>query len=211
MLKDFHTPYYIYHKSLLILYQKLFPKRPWISRKSYNYLNKYLTKEMVALEFGSGRSTIWFASKLKHLTSVEHDEAWYENVQNQIKDAGISNVDYLLKKRDNPHDIVTSHKAYTDVTTQFEDNHFDFILVDGDARAICALNAVSKVKKGGILVVDNINRFIPNGSKSHDTLKSGEKYIDENWKKFDELMNSWKRIWTTNGVSDTAIFKRPVN
>ena len=29
------------------------------------------------------------------------------------------------------------------------------------------------------------------------------------WKHFDDQTASWRRIWTTNGVSDTALFFRP--
>ena len=53
-------------------------------------------------EFGSGRSTVWFAERVATLTSVEHDERWYEAVSAKLKERRLANVDCILARPDQP-------------------------------------------------------------------------------------------------------------
>jgi hypothetical protein len=53
-------------------------------------------------EFGSGRSTLWFAARVAELTSVETNTRWHERVTNQLKECGVSNVEYILVPEDKP-------------------------------------------------------------------------------------------------------------
>ena len=43
---------------------------------------------MVGVEWGSGRSTKWFAGKIRHLTSIEDNADWHAIVTKQLADAG---------------------------------------------------------------------------------------------------------------------------
>ena len=47
------------------------------------------------------------------------------------------------------------HSAYARVLEEFPDASLDFVLVDGIFRNYCAVGSVSKVKPGGLIVVDN--------------------------------------------------------
>jgi predicted O-methyltransferase YrrM len=44
------------------------------------------------LEFGSGRSTLYFSKRLDELYSIEHHQEWYEKVNNMLKSKGINNT-----------------------------------------------------------------------------------------------------------------------
>lgn len=57
------------------------PDKPWLTPGAVAFLDGHLTPEMAGLEFGSGRSTAWFARKLARLVSVEHHEEWFKIVR----------------------------------------------------------------------------------------------------------------------------------
>ena len=42
------------------------------------------------------------------------------------------------------------------------DCSIDYALVDGAHRDLCASSVVRKIKSGGLIIVDNVNWFIPN-------------------------------------------------
>ena len=46
---------------------------------------------MSALEFGSGRSGIWFSQRVQNLTSVEHDLDWYQSVKDKLEKENVTN------------------------------------------------------------------------------------------------------------------------
>ena len=57
------------------------------------------------------------------------------------------------------------------------------------------------------MVVDNINWFLPNdATKSPDSRRTCQGCASETWKKFADEVSKFRRIWTTNGVSDTGIW-----
>ena len=57
---------------------------------------------MKALEFGSGRSTLWFSSLVGSLTSIEYDAGWYEQAKQRLRDANATNVDYRVVPLSHP-------------------------------------------------------------------------------------------------------------
>ena len=69
---------YIYKRVMLFLLERKYPEDPWLVREANLFLNEYLNKRHVCLEWGSGRSTRWFASRCGDITSVEHNDLWYK-------------------------------------------------------------------------------------------------------------------------------------
>ena len=54
------TPTYIRDRIINILDALAHPADPWLTRQSINIIKKLIKPEDIGLEFGSGRSTIWF-------------------------------------------------------------------------------------------------------------------------------------------------------
>ena|SRR5690554_1347836 len=52
---------------------------PWLTYSFIDFLENRLNKEQSVFEFGSGNSTRYFAKKVNHISSLEHDKAWYES------------------------------------------------------------------------------------------------------------------------------------
>jgi predicted O-methyltransferase YrrM len=137
------TPRYIYNRIALALYEKQHPDSPWLTSSAVSILSTYLKNSDIGLEWGSGRSTIWFAARIKHLVSVEDNHEWYQRVKEKLDYLKLNNTKYLL---------ATDRESYIGAADQFQENSLDFVLVDGrDYRSTCAVKAVSKVRTGGIL------------------------------------------------------------
>ncbi len=209
--KAFNYKYIRYRvlRPILKGYYKLFnlfyPNRPWTTPASILFFDKVITKEMIGLEYGSGRSTMYFANKLKKLVSIEHYAGWYKKVEQQLKDNSISNVEYLLiPKQDTPdriEDIDTELNKlngdeprndfynYYSKVNEYTDGYFDFVLIDGRARTKCGLNAIDKLKSGGIFVLDNSER--------------------SRYKPLHNALAQWPKVETTSGLTNTTIWIKP--
>ncbi len=196
-------------RPLLKGYYKLFnvfyPGRPWTTPASILFFDKVLTNDMVGLEYGSGRSTLYFASKLKKLVSIEHYEGWYNKVSRMIAQKQLSNVEYhLIPKQETAGALPDTEEAlntlkggeerpefahYYNKVLEYPDAYFDFVLIDGRVREKCGLNAIAKLKPGGIFVLDNSER--PRYHLLHEALQH------------------WPKVVTTTGLTNTTIWIKP--
>lgn len=187
------------------LFNLFYPNRPWTTPASIIFFEKALSKDMIGLEYGSGRSTLYFAKKLKKLVSIEHHREWHKNVSNTLKNEEINNVDYLfipkkpnensfkdvdaeLNKLDGSESRLDFEDYYLKVK-EYPDDFFDFVLIDGRVRVHCGINAISKLKSGGIFVLDNAER--PRYAPLHQAL------------------DKWPKVETTTGLTDTTIWIKP--
>jgi len=150
---------------------------PWITFGAIDHLKKIVRPEMTVFEYGSGGSTLFWASRVKNIVSVEHDKGWFERMRGKLGDAAASNVQYLLiepvadaqfrmKDFENPDAYISSDENYTGKNFEayvksidrYPDGHFDVVVVDGRARPSCIKHAIPKLKRDGWLVVDNSDR-----------------------------------------------------
>jgi hypothetical protein len=161
--------------------------KPWLTKDANNYLIKHLTPEMAGLEFGSGRSTVFLAKRLKKLVSIESSKKWYSKVGTMLQTQNIKNVDYRFVSN---NELDPMRNDYPAVADEFNDNYFDFILVDGSKRRdLCTLKAVRKLKQGGILVLDNANWFLPSSSLAPNSIPLNGDFNDEAWKLYPSRSN----------------------
>ena len=120
------------------------PELPWLGFRAINHLRKLVKPNWSMLEFGSGMSTVWFARRCGVLVSVETDRAWFDSVRTILTQKNIHNVDYRLRAH-------SEHEAVSD----YQDSTFDLVLVDGYERDRVMKTAISKVKRGGYIYLDN--------------------------------------------------------
>jgi predicted O-methyltransferase YrrM len=139
---------------------RTYPDLPWLTKAANAILETYLKPDDEGLEFGSGRSTIWFTKHVGRLTSVEHNKVWYDKVQAMIGDNQLTNVDYRFFPKD-VEDERGADAAYVRVIDTFEPESFDFVLVDGVYRDHCCLSVLDKIRPGGVLIIDNVNWYLP--------------------------------------------------
>lgn len=98
------TPRYVVNRIALGNYQRTHPEAPWLTPAAIALLERMLLPTDRGLEFGSGRSTLWFARRIGRLISVEDDPAWHDRISRQLKELSLGNVDYLFAPRDLPPD-----------------------------------------------------------------------------------------------------------
>lgn len=199
------TPRYIWNRMALMAFERANPDVPWLTSDMISILDTWLRPTDVGLEFGSGRSTSWFALRVDMLTSVEENPEWYEIVRKQIQN---KSVDYYLHE-DGSTNLESSD--YVSVARRIMPESLDFCLIDGTAREHCALACLDKLKPGGILIIDNVERYFPREKKSFSpnarSIRDG--YASEVWEQVGVQLRDWRSIWTTNGVTDTAFWVRP--
>jgi predicted O-methyltransferase YrrM len=207
------TPSYIVARLRLRRFMRTHPDLPWLTRDAIDHLSTMLHADDRGLEWGSGRSTLWFAKRVQHLISVEHNREWFERVRTMV--AGISNVD--LRLCEVPKDQVrtmdeSENPDYVRVTEDLEPESLGFVLVDGGlARDQCAHRAIPLLKSGGILIVDNANWYLPSDSKAPSSRRPGDsrRFDAASWDSFLTKVAPWRHIWTTDGVTCTAMWLKP--
>jgi hypothetical protein len=120
---------------------------PWFTYSSIYFIEQKLNAKLNVLEFGSGNSTMWFATRVKKIISVESNPEFYNKIKKQLN--SYSNVDYRL---------ATLGKDYYQQMLSFK-KEFDIIIIDGRERVQCAYNSLDALKKDGIIIWDNSDRL----------------------------------------------------
>jgi hypothetical protein len=194
LLKGYYKGFKLFH-----------PNRPWTTPASILFFDQALTKDMVGLEYGSGNSTKYFANKLDKLVSIEHHQGWYDKVKADLEQLDITNVEYLFVARedkltplDDSEETLNKYSGnedrpefrnYYNRVNEYPDSFFDFVLIDGRVRVKCGLNAIPKLKSGGIFVLDNSERA--------------------RYAPLHLALNDWPKVETTTGLTNTTIWIKP--
>ena len=129
---------------------------PFIVYEAIDFLDSLIVPEMKVLEFGSGNSSLWFLSKQCHLTSIEHSKPWMDEVEAYVEThKNLYDVDTLKEFKY----LQIEGQETLDFVAQEEEESYDIVLVDSSVahnnRNHCLQAALSKLKKGGWMVLDN--------------------------------------------------------
>lgn len=133
---------------------------PWMKDDEISLIEKYISKDSLFLEYGSGYSTKWLSDRVHKIVSVEHHREWHEKVKNTLKDS--TNIEYLLIEPsvswDDRHDgTLNEFFDYVHSPLSLVD-HLDFALVDGRARVACCNAIIQKFSDSVIFFHDFTNR-----------------------------------------------------
>ena len=150
---------------------------PWITFGAINAIARKLRPDMKIFEYGSGGSTLFWASRVQSVISIEHDQVWYTKLKKDLQERKVTNVQYFLieaspdasfskKNRSDPSHYISDDQQYSGFNfdqyvkkiEDYSDNYFDIVVVDGRARPSCIHHALDKIKPSGYLVVDNSDR-----------------------------------------------------
>ncbi len=142
---------------------------PWFSYAAIDFLETYLTTNMTVCEYGSGGSTLFLARRTKSVFSIENDVKWSNLVQSILLKKNIHNATISLHPYDfkNPVDFEQS-----DYLNAIPEEKFDVIVVDGmeewiPVRPTCFNHAETRIKPGGIIIVDDSWRYLALRSINH--------------------------------------------
>ncbi|MFC7550545.1 O-methyltransferase [Plantactinospora sp. GCM10030261] len=202
------TPRYVVDRIAIARFQRLDPAAPWLTPRAVEFLDRMLLPDDRGLEFGSGRSTVWLARRIGHLVSVEDDAGWHERVSRQLKELSLDNVDYRFAPRDLPEDR-GGDSEYARSVLELPDASLNLVLVDGAYRDHCARYALPKLAPGGLLVIDNVNWFLPSQTRSPFSRGPADGPATPAWAEVLSIIGGWRTVWTSCGVWDTAIYLKP--
>lgn len=121
---------------------------PWVTYSFIDFIKTRLTKDLSIFEYGSGNSTLFYATRVKRVVSVEHDEAWF----NKIVKEKAANAEMIFTH-------LEKGGEYSKKATLLNEK-FDVIIVDGRDRVNCCKNSVEALSANGVLVLDDSEREI---------------------------------------------------
>jgi len=116
---------------------------PWMNYHIIGFLEDRLTKDLTMFEYGSGNSTMFYASKVGSVKSIETDESWYS----YVRDSMPANVELeLFRQGGEPN--------YSEISGQ-QDQKFDIVVVDAEERTECLMHADKAVTERGVILLDD--------------------------------------------------------
>ncbi len=118
---------------------------PWYTYPAIAFLARAVRPELDVFEFGTGNSTLWWAARVRTVTSVEHNREWAAQMMRQLP----TNVIYRWIRLE--HDGVYCRAAQASGRT------YDVIVVDGKDRENCTVKSLDSLTPRGVIVWDNAN------------------------------------------------------
>lgn len=143
--------------------------------RSLNGRKNASNASLIALEFGSGGSTAFFAQYSKMYYAIESSPKFFHDVNATVN--SIPNVQLVLREANvehvsGDHTLLQSHKMYQVMknvrhssetmesyasyllqASRFEQKHFDFVLVDGVVRAQAAFAVLDLIDERSRVVI----------------------------------------------------------
>jgi hypothetical protein len=116
---------------------------PWMNYAMIMFLEERLKPEMSIFEYGSGNSTLFFASRVKLVVSVEKDAGWHGHVAESMPE----NVNLILCQP-------FSKEAYLKVIGE-QGQAFDVVIVDAEERGACLVDAPNWITSKGVVILDD--------------------------------------------------------
>lgn len=121
---------------------------PWVTYSFIDFIRDRINKTQHIFEYGSGSSTIFYAERAGKVTSVEHDQGWFD----KVKGTSPANAEMIFcaLQRDGEY----ARKA------ALLDQKFDIIIVDGRDRVNCCKYSLAALSPDGVIVLDDSEREV---------------------------------------------------
>jgi len=194
---------YVFDRSRVWMYQCRHPNSPWLTADAVSILDSVLRASNNGLEYGCGRSMVWFAQRTNSLISMETSHPWYDRVSETLRSRGLRNVHLKYIPADHRIPDDPYHALSIEADDEIALESLDYALIDGLYRDECALRAFDLLKPGGLLILDNANWFIPHTTCSPFSVTVPASRL---WSKFLSRVVTCRLIWTSNGAWDTALW-----
>jgi SAM-dependent methyltransferase len=151
---------------------------PWFPYAAIDFLDNYLKPTMTVCEYGCGGSTLFFARRVNSVVSIEDNAEWFNRLKSLLQTKAVENVTLKLCPFDFKNPVAFETSEYLNA---IPDTRFDVIVVDGSEewtriRPVCFEKAQSRVKKNGIIIVDDSWRYpeirLRNSAKNFQIFRS---------------------------------------
>jgi hypothetical protein len=134
-------------------------RTPWWPYDAVTWVARYLPVHARVFEYGGGGSTLWLEDRGAVVTVAEHNEGWYQ----QLSEALLPGSRVILRRTESAGQIVSAVEPgffddYVAAINEESAESLDLVIVDGRARVDCVRLAMPKVKRGGLLLLDDSDR-----------------------------------------------------
>jgi Methyltransferase domain len=119
---------------------------PWLTYPAIFFLRDRVQPDWEVFEYGSGNSTLWWASRVRRVVSCEHDDAWCRRIAGLVP----GNCELIRAPLSDP-------AKYAE-TIGGADGPFNVVVIDGRHRVECARRCLSHLKDDGVVLWDDGNR-----------------------------------------------------
>ena len=116
---------------------------PWYTYPAIRFLEQRVRPELRVFEFGAGNSTRWWAERVDHVVSREHDRDWIERIR---------------KTLDRPNVRLEYQPVGSDAYVAAPEDQHHVMVIDGRRRVECARNCLEALTDDGIVIWDNSDR-----------------------------------------------------
>lgn len=138
-------------------------RQPWWNYNVRTFLDGRIKPGYRVFEYGGGASTLWLSDQKCIVHTVEHDADWW-NTLTRVAPTTVT-LDFRPQGESDFDDYIEA------IATE-ADSSLDLVIVDGRERVRCGLNAITKIKPGGMLLLDDSDR--PRYSALHAALVEWE-------------------------------------
>jgi hypothetical protein len=150
-------------------------RHPWLTFRAIDRLADFAKPGCQVFEWGVGGSSLFFIDRGARVITVEHDRTWFELLTVKMQGATAWSGRLILPEvrtpaspcdPSDPAGYGTSDeqlkdfdfKSYARSILDHPDESFDVVCVDGRSRPACLAHSRGKVRRGGLLVLDNAER-----------------------------------------------------
>jgi methyltransferase family protein len=130
---------------------------PWFTYPAIEALKNWDLSDKRVFEYGSGYSTLFWASRAKEVISVEHQRQWYEKIV-ALAPANARVILAPIDKHEDYHpspELRDQFKSYAEAI----DGIFQVIVIDGYAKSRvryqCVRAALPHLDANGLIILDN--------------------------------------------------------
>lgn len=119
---------------------------PWYTYPAIEYLTSFDFRDCDVFEFGSGNSSLFWATRARSVVSVEDNQAWFEVVNH--------------RKQQNQLVIHCADETGYVKALPEQGKLFEIVVIDGNWRKSCTVEAINCLKDDGMIVLDNSDRIL---------------------------------------------------
>ncbi|GAB6283366.1 MAG: hypothetical protein STSR0008_21310 [Ignavibacterium sp.] len=120
---------------------------PWFTYSFIDFLKERIKPDMTAFEYGAGNSTLFFASRVQQIFSIETSKDWYERIKKNLPhNAELFYWDPQIDKN-----------LYTEIINS-TNRKYDIIVVDANDRNECMINSYKYLNENGVIILDDSER-----------------------------------------------------
>jgi hypothetical protein len=144
---------------------------PCLSKPFVDWLSTKDLSSKTMVEFGAGKSTIYFSKKFKNVFSFEHDQEWI----NFVNEKELKNV-HMLKMREDFY-MYRNYKNFI--------KNSDYILIDNNpniiSRGFIASMCCEACYTKANIILDNSEEYQPAYTYLKNMYKNVEDFIGKNY------------------------------